>query len=234
MIKCNKLTFSYSRKYKVFDEIDLELKAGHVYGLLGKNGEGKTTLLKLISGLLIPDSGLCCLWGENVKFRPVELLQKLFFVQENPLYPDVRVNEFFSMYAPFYPTFSSDILNTCIEQFEIDRSAKVKKLSYGQQKKVLITMALSSNTPILLFDEPTNGLDIPSKRIFRKLLASQVSDEQTVILSTHQVRDLDSLIDSVVIVEKGKIIYNESLDNTTSSLEELFEQVVISPNLQVI
>lgn len=232
MVKCNELSFSYSRNRKVLENICLDLEAGHVYGLLGKNGEGKTTLLKLICGLLIPDAGSCTLWGQDVKYRPVELLQKIFFVQENPAYPDVRVSDYIKMYAPFYPAFSNDILKTCMDHFEIDGRSRVKKLSHGQQKKVLLTLALSSNTPVLLFDEPTNGLDIPSKRIFRKLLASIVDETQTVILSTHQVRDLDSLIDSVVILEKRKIIYNKSLDDTTASLEELFEEIVVSPHLK--
>lgn len=233
MIECNDLTFSYSRKQKVLDNINLTLQPGHVYGLLGKNGEGKSTLLKLICGLLIPDQGACRLWGQDVKFRPVELLQKLFLVQENPVFPDVKVNEFYRMYAPFYPSFSHNVLKKCMESFEIDHTKKIKKLSYGQQKKVLISMALAVNTSVLLFDEPTNGLDIPSKKIFRQLLAAFVREDQIVILSTHQVRDLDSLIDSVVIMDNQKIISNESLDNCTSSLEELFEEKVVSPGLKI-
>ncbi|MDD4515701.1 ABC transporter ATP-binding protein [Massilibacteroides sp.] len=233
MIECNELTFSYSQKQKVLDNINLILQPGHIYGLLGKNGEGKSTLLKLICGLLIPDRGACRLWNQDVKYRPVELLQKLFLVQEKPEFPDVRVNEYFTMYAPFYPSFNNEILKTCMEYFEIDHTKRIKKLSHGQQKKVLITMALAANTPILLFDEPTNGLDIPSKKIFRQLLASFVREEQIVILSTHQVRDLDSLIDSVIIMDKGKIAYNDSLDNCSTSLESLFEEIIVTPQLKV-
>lgn len=233
MIECNELTFSYSRKHKVLDEVNLKLDSGHIYGLLGKNGEGKTTLLKLICGLLIPDQGSCRLWNQDVKYRPVELLQKLFFVQENPIFPDVKVSEYYKMYAPFYPSFSNDILKKCMEHFDIDQTRKIKRLSLGQQKKVLISMALSANTPVLLFDEPTNGLDIPSKKIFRQLLAAFVREDQIVVLSTHQVRDLDSLIDSVVIMDNQKIIYNDSLENSTSTLEELFEEKVVSPGLKI-
>ena len=233
MIKCENLSFTYSRNNKVLDAIDLELKAGHIYGLLGKNGEGKTTLLKLICGLLIPDHGSCSLLEQNVKYRPVELLQRLFFVQENPVFPDVRVNEFYQMYGPFYPSFKNEILKTCMEYFEIDHTVQIKKLSHGQQKKVLISIALAANTPVLLFDEPTNGLDIPSKKIFRQLLASFVREDQVVVLSTHQVRDLDSLIDSVVIINKQKIAFNASLDYCNSSLEELFEEIVVTPGLKL-
>lgn len=233
MIECNELTFSYSRKHKVLDNISLVLQPGHIYGLLGKNGEGKSTLLKLICGLLIPGQGSCRLWNQDVKYRPVELLQKLFFMQENPVFPDVRVNEFFQMYGPFYPSFSNKILKTCMESFDIDHKARIKKLSLGQQKKVLISMALAANTSVLLFDEPTNGLDIPSKKIFRQLLAAFVREDQIVILSTHQVRDLDSLIDSVVILDKQKIAFNVSLDYCNSSLEDLFEGVIVSPGLKV-
>jgi len=216
----------YSTKHQVLEDICLTLDKGHVYGLLGKNGEGKTTLLKLLCGLLIPNKGECLLWGQNVTFRPVNLLQKLFFTQEMPVFPDVRVHEYFKMYAPFYPSFSNTILKGCIEQFELDGNLRITKGSLGQQKKVLISMALSANTPLLLLDEPTNGLDIPSKRIFRKLLASYVGEESIVVISTHQVRDLDSLIDSVIILDDKKVAYSDSLDNVSLSLEDLFEDVL--------
>lgn len=231
MIECNELTFSYSRKHRVLDNINLTLQPGHIYGLLGKNGEGKSTLLKLISGLLIPNEGSCRLWNLDVKYRPVELLQKLFLVQENPAFPDVSVNEYFKMYAPFYPLFNHQTLKNCLDSFEINTATRIKKLSFGQQKKVLISLALAANTSILLFDEPTNGLDIPSKKIFRQLLAAFVREDQIVVLSTHQVRDLDSLIDAVVIIDQQKIVFNESLDNCTTSLEGLFEEKIVSPGI---
>lgn len=233
MIECKELTFSYSRKHKVLDGIDLTLEPGHIYGLLGKNGEGKTTLLKLICGLLVPNQGACRLWGQDVKYRPVELLQKLFLVQENPVPPNVRVSEYYQMYAPFYPSFSNEILKKCIDYFDIDSTTKMKNLSQGQQKKVFISLALAANTAILLLDEPTNGLDIPSKKIFRQLLAAFVREDQIVVLSTHQVRDLENLIDSVVIMNKKKIICNESFEDNASSLEDLFEEKVVSPSLKI-
>ena len=226
MIECKNVSFSYSRWRNVFDDINLTLNEGHVYGLLGKNGEGKTTLLKLMSGLLIPQKGNCSLWGQDVKYRPVNLLQKLFMVNEMPTFPDVYVKEFFKMYAPFYPTFDKDVLSKCIADFEIDCDRRVIKLSHGQQKKVVISLALSVKTPLLFLDEPTNGLDIPSKRIFRQLLASLVDEKQIAIISTHQVRDLESLIDSVIVLNNKKVASNQTLDNSETSLETLFEEII--------
>jgi ABC-type multidrug transport system, ATPase component len=226
MINCKNISFSYSKNNKVLDDICLELNDGHIYGLLGKNGEGKTTLLKILSGSLIPQAGDCLLWGKSIKYRPVDLLQKLFFVPETPLFPDISIDDFFKVYTPFYPSFDNVALKECIEKFEIDCKKKILKSSQGQQKKVIISMALAAKTPLLLFDEPTNGLDIPSKRIFRQLIASLVDEKQIVIISTHQVRDLESLIDSVIILNEKKVVFSNPLEDCDMSLEVLFEKVI--------
>ena len=150
MITLKELSFSYSRKKEVLDRINLEVGSGHICGLLGKNGEGKTTLLNLLSGQIFPD--------------------------------------------------------------------RLSKMSQGQRKKVAITLALAAHTPLLLMDEPTNGLDIPSKATFRRLVASLIDDNQTVIISTHQVRDLESLIDTVLILDQRQILLNKTLNEIGEKL----------------
>lgn len=211
MITLRNLSFGYHAHRPVLDGIDLTLTPGHIYGLLGKNGEGKTTLLKVWSGLLFPRKGDCRVNGENPALREAAFLEKLFFLPEEILLPDVTAGEYFRMYAPFYPTFSQEILKTAIEAFEVDRASRLQSLSLGQKKKVAIAFALAAHTPILLMDEPTNGLDIPSKTIFRQLLATYLEEEQTVLISTHQVRDLESLIDTVVILHNKRILLNRTL-----------------------
>jgi ABC-2 type transport system ATP-binding protein len=122
------------------------------------------------------------------------------------------------MYAPFYPTFRDDICKACVESFEINLSDRLSKMSQGQRKKVAITLALAAHTPLLLMDEPTNGLDIPSKATFRRLVASLIDDNQTVIISTHQVRDLESLIDTVLILDQRQILLNKTLNEIGEKL----------------
>lgn len=218
MITLQDIGFGYKRNHPVLESICLELKPGSIYGLLGKNGEGKTTLLKLISGLIFPDQGDCRVYKQKPADRRVPFLQHFFLLPEEITFPDVTAEEYIKMYAPFYPTFKEDILQTCIQSFEIDRRARLAAMSQGQKKKTAITLALAANTPLLLMDEPTNGLDIPSKTIFRQLVSSLVDERRAVMISTHQVRDLESLIDAVVILDNRQILLNSSLDKISNRL----------------
>ena len=218
MITLKELSFSYSRKKEVLDRINLEVGSGHICGLLGKNGEGKTTLLNLLSGQILPDQGSCLVLEEIPAERNARFLQQIFLLPEEISMPEVTAIEYIKMYAPFYPTFRDDICKACVESFEINLSDRLSKMSQGQRKKVAITLALAAHTPLLLMDEPTNGLDIPSKATFRRLVASLIDDNQTVIISTHQVRDLESLIDTVLILDQRQILLNKTLNEIGEKL----------------
>ncbi|MDB9038296.1 ABC transporter ATP-binding protein [Parabacteroides distasonis] len=218
MITLKELSFSYSRKKEVLDRINLEVGSGHICGLLGKNGEGKTTLLNLLSGQIFPDQGSCLVLEEIPSERNARFLQQIFLLPEEISMPEVTAIEYIKMYAPFYPTFRDDICKACVESFEINLSDRLSKMSQGQRKKVAITLALAAHTPQLLMDEPTNGLDIPSKATFRRLVASLIDDNQTVIISTHQVRDLESLIDTVLILDQRQTLLNKTLNEIGEKL----------------
>ncbi len=218
MITLKELSFSYSRKKEVLDRINLEVGSGHICGLLGKNGEGKTTLLNLLSGQIFPDQGSCLVLEEIPSERNARFLQQIFLLPEEISMPEVTAIEYIKMYAPFYPTFRDDICKACVESFEINLSDRLSKMSQGQRKTVAITLALAAHTPLLLMDEPTNGLDIPSKATFRRLVASLIDDNQTVIISTHQVRDLESLIDTVLILDQRQILLNKTLNEIGEKL----------------
>ena len=218
MITLKELSFSYSRKKEVLDRINLEVGSGHICGLLGKNGEGKTTLLNLLSGQIFPDQGSCLVLEEIPSERNARFLQQIFLLPEEISMPEVTAIEYIKMYAPFYPTFRDDICKACVESFEINLSDRLSKMSQGQRKKVAITLALAAHTPLLLMDEPTTGLDIPSKATFRRLVASLIDDNQTVIISTHQVRDLESLIDTVLILDQRQTLLNKTLNEIGEKL----------------
>ena len=218
MITLKELSFSYSRKKEVLDRINLEVGSGHICGLLGKNGEGKTTLLNLLSGQIFPDQGSCLVLEEIPSERNARFLQQIFLLPEEISMPEVTAIEYIKMYVPFYPTFRDDICKACVESFEINLSDRLSKMSQGQRKKVAITLALAAHTPLLLMDEPTNGLDIPSKATFRRLVASLIDDNQTVIISTHQVRDLESLIDTVLILDQRQTLLNKTLNEIGEKL----------------
>ena len=208
MITLENVTCRFGRSKIALDEINLKITPGHIIGLLGKNGEGKSTLLKIVSGLIFPNTGICCVQNEKSADRSVSFLNQLYFLPEEVHLSDLKVKDYFKIYASFYSTFSKEILENCIRSFDIDVLESINKMSMGQKKKVAVTLALAVNTPVLLMDEPTNGMDIPSKSTFRKLVASWMTPERTVIISTHQARDLETLIDAVVILDQHKVAFS--------------------------
>lgn len=230
MITLKEASISYKRNKPVLENINQDIQPGRIYGLLGKNGEGKTTLLNVLSGQLFLNKGTCRIFGKDISQRSANLLQQLFLLPEEITVPEVTGMQYIHMYAPFYPTFREDIMKACFESFDVDFSAKLNKMSQGQRKKIAITLALSVHTPLLLMDEPTNGLDIPSKEVFRKLLAAFTDETQTVIISTHQVRDLESLIDSVIIIDNKDILLNKSL----AEIEQKLFFGIVHPKEQVL
>ncbi|MBE9468794.1 MAG: ABC transporter ATP-binding protein [Bacteroidetes bacterium] len=218
MIEIKNLKFAYKKKAKLFDDLNLELSLGNIYGLLGKNGAGKTTLLKLITGLLFPQSGECIVLGEHASKRDAKLLREIFIVPEEFDLPDITVNSYLNLTAPFYPRFNKTQFYEYINDFEISENNNIKNLSFGQKKKFLLSFGISANTKLLILDEPSNALDIPSKSQFRKIIASSINDERSIIISSHQIRDLSSLLDNIIIVDNGKIIFNHNIEDISKKL----------------
>lgn len=219
MIEVENLTFSYGkRKENVLDGFSMNLDKGAVYGLLGKNGVGKTTLLYLMAGLLRPQIGKVYYKGLDVVYRYPQTLQDMFLLPEEFSLPNVSMKQYVKFNAPFYPKFSEQILNACLSDFDMNVDIHLGKLSMGQKKKAFMCFALATNTSLLMMDEPSNGLDIPSKSQFRKVIASGMSDEKTVIISTHQVRDIDTLLDHVLIMGHSKLLLNESVASVCKKL----------------
>ena len=222
MLEIKKLNFAYKGP-NLLNDLSLYLKSGRVYGLLGKNGVGKTTLLKLISSLLYPLNGSISINGINSSKRYPQYLASFYLIPEEFMLPQVKIETFVKVYAPFYPKFNKNMFENILKEFDLTTQHVLTNLSYGQKKKFLIAFGLSTNTPILLMDEPTNGLDIPSKRQFRRILAQNLDNNRLIIISTHQVKDIEDLIDEVIILQNGKIIFQVDLnllnEKLTVSLE---------------
>ena len=219
MIDVNQVSFSYGRKKsKVLDGFSMQLEKGAVYGLLGKNGTGKSTLLYLMAGLLRPQTGKVCYQGVDVTLRRPSTLQDMFLVSEEFALPNVSLKQYVKLNAPFYPNFSDELLRSCLRDFDMNEDIHLGELSMGQKKKAFMCFALATNTSLLMMDEPSNGLDIPSKSQFRKVIASGMTDEKAVIISTHQVRDIDSLLDHVLIMDSSELLLNESVSNICEKL----------------
>ncbi|SHG23453.1 ABC transporter ATP-binding protein [Flagellimonas flava] len=218
MLSIKKLHFAYSNSPAVLSNINLNFSTGNIYGLFGKNGEGKSTLLKLMAGLLFPMTGSCNLHGEPTKKRQPHILKDVFLVPEDFELPSLRIGQFEKINSSFYPSFSKTQFYDLLEEFGLSPSNTISKLSFGQKKKVLIAFGIATNTPLLLMDEPTNGLDIPSKSQFRKVMASAVDQGKCIVISTHQVRDLHSLINHVVILDDSKVCMDLPLETISENL----------------
>jgi len=219
MIQIDDLDFSYKKGKPIFNKLSLSLKPGHIYGLLGKNGSGKSTLLKSIAGLVFPITGKCLINGIDSSKRAVATLEDLFFIAEDIYVPALTPGQFLKSTAGFYPKFSITDFYAHLKTLDVDPEQMLSSMSYGQQKKAMIAFGLATNASVLIMDEPTNGLDIPSKVQFRKLIASVLNEDRYIIISTHQVRDLESLIDTILILDNHKI----AIENT---VDELMEKLV--------
>ena len=221
MFTINHLSFSYNKRNgDLFHDFSLELNAGNVYGLLGKNGAGKSTLIYLMTGLLTPQGGEVLMEGENVRRRLPKTLNDIFLIPEEFDLPRLSLKKYVSINAPFYPRFSMEDMQRYLDIFEMgdDMDVKLNALSMGQKKKVFMAFAFATNTRVLIMDEPTNGLDIPSKSQFRKLVTSGMTDDKMMLISTHQVRDISDILDHVIIIEKSQVLLNTGMADVASHI----------------
>jgi ABC-2 type transport system ATP-binding protein len=218
MIEIRDLHFGYGKKRPLYRGLTLDFKPGHIYGLLGRNGAGKSTLLKTVAGLLAPQKGSITVGEWIPAKRQPSFLQRFVLIPEEVYVPPVGVERFLHIFSPFYPRFDREQFRRYLAVLEVDDHGRLNELSFGQQKKFIIAFSLACNPDVLLMDEPTNGLDIPSKGQFRKLISSVFDDNRIMVISTHQVRHLENLIDRVVIVEGGEKLLDASIEEVSEKL----------------
>lgn len=217
MIAIKELSFAYSSAL-VLDNISTTFESGKIYGLLGANGVGKSTLFKLLCGLLTTKKGSIEIDGVSPKGRKPGFLSKIFYVPEDFEGPDMRISSYASGVSQFYPNYDAELFSRMLAGFEIDAERKFTTLSLGQRKRAVLSLALALKTEYLFLDEPTNGLDIPSKAEFRKLVAAAMDENRTIIISTHQVRDVENLLDHIMILDKRAVL----LDSSVSDIQKKY------------
>lgn len=217
MIKANNLAFSYG-KDQVLKNINLTLEDGKIYGLLGENGVGKTTLLTLLCGLKKAQVGSIDTDGANPYDREPSLLEQMFYLPDDvaPIYD--KAYSWARSRGKFWSNFSLDKFVEIMNDFENDVNQKLSAMSTGQLKKTYISFALACSTKYLFLDEPTNGLDIPSKSQFRSSILKYTSEDSTIVISTHQVRDLENVIDPIIILDRQDVLLNTSLEEISRKL----------------
>ena len=217
MIEISNLSFSYGAK-RVLENISLKVSEGNIYGLLGENGVGKTTLLTLLSGLKKPEAGTIMVDGRNPFNREPSLLADQFYLPDEVVPVHARAIDFAKEHGVFWPHFDLEKFRTVLSEFEVEPEQRMDAMSAGQIKKAWVSFALACNAKYYYLDEPTNGLDIPSKAQFRKAVTKYTSEESALIISTHQVRDLENIIDPIIILDNRAVLVNASVQEITGRL----------------
>ena len=217
MIEVSNLSFSYGLK-PVLKNISLRLEGGNIYGLLGENGVGKTTLLTLLCGLKKPQKGSIVTDGRNPFDRDPALLGEQFYLADEPAPVHAKACVFGSSTGSLWPKYDQAKFLEILSEFEVDPDQMMDTMSSGQLKKTWISFALACNARHYFLDEPTNGLDIPSKSQFRKAIMKHTGEDSMVVISTHQVRDLEEIIDPIIILDKEDVLLNASLEQISGKL----------------
>lgn len=217
MIEIKDLAFSYG-KTPILKSITTTLEEGRIYGLLGENGVGKTTLLTLLCGLKKVCSGSITTDGENPFDRTPTLLQNQFYLPDEVLPVAMKAECFAKERGAFWPDYDHSKFLEIMKEFENDPAKKMNQMSAGQLKKTYISLALACGCKYIFMDEPTNGLDIPSKTQFRSAIMKYTSDDSTIVISTHQVRDLENIIDPIIILDRQDVLLNASVEEITGRL----------------
>ena len=242
MITIKDLGFSYG-DVPVLKNITMNLEEGRIYGLLGENGVGKTTLLTLLCGLKSAKTGSIDIDGYNPYDRKPSFLSEMFYLGDNPEAVHMKAIDYARNYGKFWEKFDLDKFIEVMSVFENDIDIPMHKMSYGQLKKTFISFALACNTKYLLMDEPTNGLDIPSKAQFRKAVTRYTHEDSVILISTHQVRDLENIIDPIIILDRQDVLLNASVAEVSEKLyfdytsernpEALYCEMIPGGNIQV-
>ena len=242
MIQIKDLGFSYGG-FPVLKNITMNLEDGRIYGLLGENGVGKTTLLTLICGLKKPLTGSIVTDGHNPHDREPSFLSDQYYLSDEVAAVNMKANDYAVNYGQFWENFDLNKFNEVMQVLENDPQQKMSRMSFGQLKKTYIAFALACNTKYLFMDEPTNGLDIPSKAQFRKAITKYTREDSVILISTHQVRDLENIIDPIIILDRQEVLLNATIAEISEKLHfdysnevnqyALYRELVPGGNIQV-
>lgn len=207
MLRIENLTFRYKRKAKpVLHDFSMTFGEGHIYGLLGLNGTGKSTLLYLMSGLLTPQKGCVTFNGTDVRRRLPQTMREIFIVPDEFELPNVRLSDYIKANGVFYPRFSREDMQTYLKVFGMTDDVDLSALSLGQRKKIFMSFAMATHTRVLLMDEPTNGPDIPGREQFRRFIVAGRMPESIFVVSTHQVKDVEQVLDHITVIAENRIL----------------------------
>lgn len=205
IIQATQLRHRYGRGNDIIAGLDLRIEAAGITGLCAPNGEGKTTLMKLIAGLQFPSAGKISVFGQDPSSRPLDLLQRIYFLPSEPYFPKWTPLKIAKLYGPLYPNFNDDLFRKTLDDFRVDPARRLDKVSFGQKRRAQLAFALATRTQVLLLDEPTTGLDIQGKDQFRRTLIAGTEAGQTIIIATHLLAEIEPVLDHVLLLKEGRI-----------------------------
>ena len=204
------LRFAYAH-HALYDGLSVRVAGAGIYGLFGRNGSGKSTLLKLLAGLLTPASGQVAVLGFAPRQRQPDFLGQIYLLPEEFHLPNLTPRQLRGHPAGFYPRFDAALYADYLHTLKVPEGQRFADMSLGQKKKAAIAFALATQTPVLLMDEPTNGLDIESRMQFRTLMTRPEQAGRTVLISTHQAHDLESILTHLWFIDQGRIVLDATM-----------------------
>lgn len=226
LLECNGLTKFFGNTIAL-DTFDLNLEEGKIVGLLGPNGSGKTTLIKLCNRLLQPSSGELLIDG---KVPSTETKKMISYLPDRECLPNwMKIHELVNFYKDFFEDFDQDKALKLLRDLDIPQDMSLKKMSKGTKEKVQLVLTMSRNAKIYLLDEPLSGVDPAARDYILKTIIQNYSENSLVIISTHLIADVESILDEAVFIKDGKLLLHKPVDQireeTNKSVDEYFREV---------
>ena len=226
LLEINNLNKSFDNK-EILKDINLSIQSGKIIGLLGKNGVGKTTLIKLINDLLTPTSGEILIKGQKIGVETKKVIS--YLPERTYLNKQMKVSDVISYFEDFYDNFDSEKAKKLLKDLDLDINQKLTKMSKGMQEKVQLVLVMSRNADLYVLDEPLGGVDPATRDYILDTILSNFNENASVIISTHLISDIEKILDEVIFIDKGQIVLQSDADKLRkkekSSIDEIFRRM---------
>ena len=222
LIEIKNLNKCYGKK-QALNNIDLTIESGKIYGLLGPNGSGKTTLIKIINDLLTPTSGEVLVKGEKPGVESKKIIS--YLPERTYLNMNFKVKELLDYFEDFYENFDRKKAQTLLKKLNISEEDKLKTMSKGTKEKVQLILVMSRKADLYILDEPIGGVDPASRDYILETIISNFDEKSSMIISTHLIQDIETILDNVIFINHGKITLNDSADNIRNEKGKTIDQV---------
>ena len=226
LLEINNLNKSFDNK-EILKDINLSIQSGKIIGLLGKNGVGKTTLIKLINDLLTPTSGEILIKGQKIGVETKKVIS--YLPERTYLNKHMKVSEVISYFEDFYDNFDSEKAKKLLKDLDLDINQKLTKMSKGMQEKVQLVLVMSRNADLYVLDEPLGGVDPATRDYILDTILSNFNENASVIISTHLISDIEKILDEVIFIDKGQIVLKSDADKLrnkeNASIDEIFRRM---------